>query len=192
MRETLIALTAPFALWLVAAPWVDGDPSRWGTIGGTAAGVLLLAGAALALARHCRRWTLVLVGALGVGVVAFGVAAFPAGLAVRLAAVIVGLLTVALAVFAIVLPAPTRIRAVNKRGGTLAEIKSLKVRDGKIAAPSILLGSMPETVYVTPGEIWNLLGAIGPDVILALPKMILAGRKESLAAPQDVVAPAGR
>jgi hypothetical protein len=192
MRETLIALTAPFAVWLVAAPWVDGDPSTLGTLGGTAAGVLLLAGAVLALAVHCRRWSIILVEVLGALIVVFGIVAFPAGLAVRLAAVIVGLLAVALAVFAAVLPPPSRIRAVNKRGGTLAEIKSLKIRDGKIAAPSILLGSMPETVYITPGEIWNLLGAIGPDLIRAMPKMILAGRKESLAAPQDAVAHTGR
>lgn len=184
MRETLIALIAPFGLWLIAAPWVDADPSRMGTIGGTAAGVLLLAGTTLTLTLRCRRWAMVLVGALSICVVVFGLAASPAGLAVRLAAVIVGLVAVSLTVFAIVLPAPTRIRAVNKRGGTLAEIKSLKVRDGKIAAPSILLGSMPETVYMTPGEVWNLLGAVGPDVIRALPKMILTGRKESLASAQ--------
>lgn len=182
MRETLILLTAPFAVWLIAAPWVDGDPSALGTLGGTIAGAALLVGVALAVRTAARPAAVALVTVLGAASVIFGAVAFPAGLAVRLAAAITGLAAVALSLAARAVPAPQHVVAVNKRGGTLAEIKSIRVRDGKIAAPSILLGSMPETVYVTPREVWNLLGNIGFDLVRALPAMVLRGRAEARAA----------
>ncbi len=178
MREILALLNIPFALWLIAAPWVDGDPTAIGRIGGTVAGVVLIVAAVLAMWRHGARWTLWILGIVGLAGVVFAILGSPAGAAVRIAAGIVGVIAVVLAWVSAILPAPSHIVAVNKGGSVLAEIKSLKIRDGEIAAPSVLLGSMPETIYVTPAQFWRLLGSIGPDVAAALPHLILGGRKE--------------
>lgn len=178
MRELLALVVTPFGLWLAAAAWVDADTTAAGRIGGTAAGAVLIVSAILVAARHAHRAALTVLAILGVATVVLG-AVLPAGLAVRLAAVLTGLVTLALAFAATQVPAPARVVAVNKRGGTLAEIKSIKIKDGKIAAPSVLLGSMPETVYVTPEQIWNLIGNVDATLLKALPKMILEGRRAS-------------
>lgn len=179
MKETLAALTIPFGAWLVAAPWVDADPTTVGRVGGTVGGILLIAAAVTAMLRGAARWSLRLIGGVGAVLVGLGAVGAPAGLAVRLAAVLVGLVALGLSWFAAALPAPGHICAVNKGGGTLAEIKSLKVRDGKIAAPAILLGSMPETVYVTPQALLTALGTVNTDLVRALPGMVVTGLREA-------------
>jgi hypothetical protein len=185
MREMLAALTIPFGILVIVAPWVNGDPSLTGRLGGSVAGAALILAAGLVIWRHARPWSLWLLAALGAAVLIFGAAAVPGSAAVRVAAILAGLAAAALAAAALALPAPARIRTVNKGGSPLAEIKSLKVRNGMIAAPAVLLGSMPETVYVAPAELWKMLGAVGPDVIWALPAMLLRGRKAYLAEAEN-------
>ena len=181
MREMLAALTIPFGVLVIVAPWVNGDPSMTGRLGGSVAGAALILAVGLVIWEHARAWSLWLLAVTGAAAAVFGAAAVPGSAAVRVAAILAGLAAAGFAAAALALPAPARIRAVNKGGSPLAEIKSLKVRNGMIAAPSVLLGSMPETVYVPPAELWKMLGAVGPDVIWALPGMLLRGRKAYLA-----------
>lgn len=38
-----------------------------------------------------------------------------------------------------------------------------------------LLGSMPATIYLTPEELWKIVGLIDPGVVFALPRLLVRG-----------------
>ncbi|MGI6216737.1 MAG: hypothetical protein ACOYIK_03895 [Coriobacteriales bacterium] len=69
----------------------------------------------------------------------------------------------------------------NKTGNDLAKVTSVKMKNGQILAKATLLGSMPETIYVRPGELIKMVALIDDGVAMSLLGFIRQGYKDNKA-----------
>jgi hypothetical protein len=73
--------------------------------------------------------------------------------------------------------APASAVLVNSQGMALAEMKSMEPSGDGIAVQAVLLGSMPETVNLKPGQLWNVIGLLNVPTIIQGVKMLIKGFK---------------
>ncbi|MDR1188389.1 MAG: hypothetical protein LBK95_13195 [Bifidobacteriaceae bacterium] len=78
-----------------------------------------------------------------------------------------------------VIPSTQHVRAYDMYGNTLADISKLSIKRGDIVATSVLLESMPSTLYLRPEEVWKLLGLMGWDVVRRLPRFLVTGARRA-------------
>lgn len=175
MRAVLLALAGLLGAWLVVAPWVLGYSATSARSADPALGL-----AAIVLAVIGVRWPGVRVAAWLI--TAGGLVLLVAGLsgafgdqAARVDEGLAGLFLVVLGLFASQLVKAPSIVAVDKDGRTLAEITSIRRKGDLLAMKGQLLGSMPATIYLTPEELWKIVGLIDPGVAFALPRLLARG-----------------
>jgi hypothetical protein len=184
VAKLLYCLAGGFGVVLVIVAWTI-DPSTTAKNGATPVGVLLVALAAMAVLTRTAPWLPRLGAALSVVAVIFGFAAIQAHGPTRITAIVVGALDCALFLLAQALPQPGPVFAVDKDGRPMAEIRSLAIKGNNLAAKSVLLGSMPSTVYLTPLELWKLFGLFTPVVLRSLPRLILLGWRANRTVQRD-------
>lgn len=91
---------------------------------------------------------------------------------------VVGVLLAALA--AVCLPLQIDVetaRFFNRSGAELASISKVTEKKGNLLAKTVLLGSMPETIFIKPEELCALLSILDFDVVKKLPGMFYASWK---------------
>ncbi len=84
----------------------------------------------------------------------------------------------------LILIATLRLRTVSNNfilhaadGAVLMEIKKLEYRNSKLVVRGKMMGTMPTTAHLYPGELWKALTIISFNVILSFPKLIYLGWK---------------
>lgn len=150
-------------------------------------GILVIALAFLSIRSKVAQWPSVLIALLGLFLILWGsFIARLVGATAGASEIIAGIL---LAVFSIlVLPFLLEVEKVqffNRSGGELATFSKIRMKDNNIIAKGMLLGSMPETIYMYPEEICKALAMIDFGVILALPKILYTGWKRNQVQPKE-------
>ncbi|MEN6408107.1 MAG: hypothetical protein ABFD44_00175 [Anaerolineaceae bacterium] len=82
----------------------------------------------------------------------------------------------------VVLPFQLDVKKVeffNRNGGELATFSQIRMKNDNILAKAVLLGSMPETIYMYPEEICKAIALMDPKVILSLPSILFQGWKRN-------------
>lgn len=69
----------------------------------------------------------------------------------------------------------------NRQGNELAQCKKVSTKDDDLTAKVVLLGSMPETIFVRPVELVKTLYLIEPEVVTNVFKILRKGYKEAIA-----------
>ena len=69
-------------------------------------------------------------------------------------------------------------RFTNKGGNELAKVSAVKMKGDDIIAKTVMLGSMPETIFVKPSECFKALLLVDDKVIKAMPGFLIQGYKE--------------
>lgn len=182
MTKLLNYIIAVLGGWLIVSPFVLGYSSAIGIGASAIAGVLVVA-LAVANSRLLleQRLSLALLG-LGVVLILWGIGGAIAGVASGWSEVIAGALVAVAA--AVILPfqvAAEKVVSHNRNGGELATFTQIRVKDNNILVKSILLGSMPETIYMRPEELCKMVAVMDPAVIFALPRLLYAGWKSNRA-----------
>lgn len=92
--------------------------------------------------------------------------------------IVIGVLLVALA--EVCLPLQVNVnkaRFFNRNGSELASISKVSEKKGNLLAKTIVLGSMPETVFIRPEELCGLLSILEFDIVKKLPEILYASWK---------------
>jgi len=72
-------------------------------------------------------------------------------------------------------PAHRPVTVVNGQGMTLASLEEIDPSGDDLAVRATLLGTMPETMHVSAGQLWNAIHLLSPAVIAHVLKMAVAG-----------------
>ena len=82
--------------------------------------------------------------------------------------------------------ASSRLRAIANSfilhaqdGATLMEIKKIDYKNNKLVIRGKMMGTMPTTAQVRPGELWKALTMLSIRVVLRFPKLIYLGWKSA-------------
>ncbi len=67
----------------------------------------------------------------------------------------------------------------NKGGSELAKVTKVRPKDEFIIAKAVLLGSMPETIYIKPGELCKMLALLDDKVFLSLIGFLFRGYQQN-------------
>jgi hypothetical protein len=73
----------------------------------------------------------------------------------------------------------TKADFFNRNGGELATMTQIRVKNDNILAKTVLLGAMPETIYMRPEEICKAIALMDINVILSLPRILYKGWKNN-------------
>ena len=125
--------------------------------------------------------------------IVLGVAAFVAGIVTLIMEghgaylIICGLLIAVVNVVALpFMISAAEARFSNKQGSDLARVKSVKMKNGEtVLAKVVLLGSMPETIYVQPEELIKMLALMDDSVVKGLFGYLLKGYRANKASAQS-------
>lgn len=193
MHAALLALAGVLGGWLVAAPLVLGHAtsSTWYIDPALGLVTITLAAAGVRWSNaSIAAWLVALVGLVLVVVGFSGLIGSPSA---RLDEGLVGLLLALLGLIATQLTVPTSAVAVDKDGRPLSEIMTIRRKGDLVAMRAKLLGSMPATIYITPEELWKVVGLIDAGVAFALPRLLVVGwwRSRHRAPPADASLPGG-
>jgi hypothetical protein len=74
----------------------------------------------------------------------------------------------------------------NKSGAELATVTAIRPKGDNLIVRSVLLGSMPETIYVRPGELCKMIALLDSSVFLFLVSFLYRGYKENKRAASKV------
>lgn len=133
------------------------------------------------------QWPFMIILTLGILLVLWGIISsiIPTLLA-GVNEIIVGLVLVGLS--ALTLPFQVVVTSAefhNRHGGDLASFKRVRYKNGKILAKAVLLGSMPETIYMSPEEICKAVALMEPQVIFSIPIILYRGWKNNRVQASD-------
>jgi hypothetical protein len=166
--------------WLIVSPFILGSTGA-GMAVPIIIGLLVIGLAFLNIWRKTDQWPSMIISVLGLILILWG--AFVARLAGTSGGaneIIVGLLLIVLGL--LVLPfqvAVSKVQFYNRNGGELAVFTQIRMKNDDILAKSMLLGSMPETIYMRPEEICKAIALIDSKVILSLPVILYKGWKRN-------------
>jgi len=177
MAKFLNSLVILVGGWLLVSPFILGysDVASMGVCIGV--GLVVIALAFISIQRKADQWPSWGNFVLGVFLILWG--AFIArlfGATAGVNEILVGILLVILDMvvlpFQIVVPKSVFF---NRSGGELATVTQIRIKNDNILAKSILLGSMPETIYVRPEELCKMMSLMDIKVILSLPGILYKG-----------------
>jgi hypothetical protein len=164
--------------WVVAAAFFFGYSIVCLAIVAGAAAAMLIMGVlsiakksnkAIAFAGAALSLVLVVVGSVSIVLYGQGINAVIVGMVVML-------LFVAMLPFKV---SATEATFYNKSGGELAKVTAIKPKGDEIIAKAVLLGSMPETIYIRPGELCKMLAMMDDKVFLSLVGCLIRGFKQN-------------
>ncbi|MEY8460858.1 hypothetical protein AALA69_06985 [Eggerthellaceae bacterium 24-137] len=100
--------------------------------------------------------------------------------------VIVGLLIACLSAICLPLQLDVEKASFYNRGGSdLASISKMSEKKGNLLAKTVLLGSMPETIFIRPEELCKLLSLMDFQVVAKLPGMLFEGWKRNRVSSEE-------
>jgi hypothetical protein len=67
----------------------------------------------------------------------------------------------------------------NKSGGELAVVNSVRPKGDALIAKAVLLGAMPETIYIRPGELCRMIALLDDKVILGIVGTLYRGWRQN-------------
>jgi hypothetical protein len=76
-------------------------------------------------------------------------------------------------------------RIVDLHGETMLSVDKVLLKGGDLAMKGNIMGTMPGTFYFKPEQIWTLFRMMDRKTILAVPRLLLKGRKEFRRAGAD-------
>ncbi len=182
MSKILSGLMAAVGLWLVITPWTGW----YSTVGSTryltvALGAVVLI---LAVVQFLRRtpgrivaldWVTLAVGAI---VFITGIFLPNRGGGLRTSEIICGLLILLISWLAVHIPQTiTPAKMVSIEGQVLLEMKEVLTDKRGIGVKGKLMGAMPATIYLKPGELWNVLGMVPANVVFAVLREVMLPRR---------------
>lgn len=179
MTRLLEYLLIALGLWTVLSPFVLGCEEMYGTVVVAVIGIAGIALAALGFTSKTIQWNFALLAVLGLALALWGLVG---GLLLQAASpandVIIGLLICAVSVACL----PFQVDAkkatfYNRSGQELARIEKISDKKGNLLAKSVLLASMPETIFIRPEELCRMLALIDFAVVKKLPGLLYAGWK---------------
>jgi multisubunit Na+/H+ antiporter MnhF subunit len=174
MRALLLGLIGGLGVWFALTAWILDFPATDARLIATALGLAVTAVAMVVIhwsgTLGCR-----LVGLLGCAIVVVGIVGVLGGPSARLNEIVIGLLVALVGFIAGEIAKPAPVSAVDKDGHTLAEIKTITRKGDVVAMKAQLLGAMPATIYVSPEELWKIVGLLGADTAFALPRLLTLG-----------------
>jgi hypothetical protein len=180
MTKILNYATMLVSFWLIVSPFVLGYQlvGIGICIGG---GIIAIALAFISIKRGVSQWPSYLVILVGIFLILWGVfIAHLVGTAFSANEVVVGILLIILNL--LILPFQidcTDARFYNRNGGDLATMTQVRVKGNDVLAKAVLLGAMPETIYMKPEEICKAFSLVDAQVVLALPKILYLGWKNN-------------
>ncbi|MGD9823631.1 SPW repeat protein [Desulfobacter sp.] len=184
MKKLFAVITLILGIWLCISPWIlgySGSPAQWedGITG-------VLIGAFSLYVLVCKKesvspnWPFFVNSLLGGWLIIFGFLVFgQISIAGRLNDIIIGVLVVALSLFATQLIENKRVFAYTKDGGILLEMVQIFYKDGIIIVKGKTFGTMPVIMQLKPMDVWNLLGLIPLGIVTHLPGILASGWKKS-------------
>ncbi len=182
MTKFLNYLIMIVSAWLVISPFILGYNGA-GLAVCILVGVLAIALAFISIRRKADQWPSMIIAALGIFLILWGafighLVGTPAGVS----EVLVGVMMLILGL--VVLPFQLDISKAmftNRNGGELATFTQIRMKNDNILVKSMLLSSMPETIYMSPEEICKAAALVDIKVILSLPKILYLGWKANRA-----------
>ena len=166
-------------IWLCVSPFVLGHVGILGFAIPIVVGVLAVILAFIGMKSKTVQANFMVLVVLGVCLAVWGVVGgFVFDRVAGINEVVIGVLLAALA--AVCLPLQVEVekaRFFNRSGSELASIGKVSEKKGNLLAKTILLGSMPETVFIRPEELCGLLSILEFDVVKKLPGMLYAAWK---------------
>jgi hypothetical protein len=186
MAKLLNYLIIGVGAWLVVSLFILGY-----TAAGKAVciiiGVLVIALAFISIRRKADQWPSMIIIALGIFLILWGafigrLAGVPGGIN----EVVVGIMFTILDL--LVLPFQldaSKAEFYNRSGGGLATITQIRMKDGNVLAKSVLLGAMPETIYMRPEEICKVFAMLDMKIFLSLPAILYLGWKRNRAQAKE-------
>lgn len=176
MKQLIALLNIVLGAWTAVSPWVLGYESAAAVYADLATGIALVAlGAAALLAKGKKAPGALLAASAAVGLWLL-VSAFVFG-PVRPSAIVCGALVALASLFASQVRGGEKLVVTDKSGKVMVEMDRIEVDGDTLAIKGKLFGSMPSTMYVTPAQLWRLLGMVTFPVLKAMPGMLSAGRK---------------
>jgi hypothetical protein len=182
MTIILNSLIMLVGAWLAVSPFILGyTPASIGVC--VVIGLFVIALAWISIKQKTAQWPAMITALLGFFLILWG--AFLGHLAAALSGISEILVGILLAVFAVIcLPFQLKVEKVdfyNRNGGGLATFNQIRIKNENILAKAVLLGSMPETIYMYPEEICKAIALMDVNVILSLPKILYLGWKRNRA-----------
>jgi hypothetical protein len=167
--------------YLCVSCLIIGDQNLLRIVVDVAIALLLAGAAAISIKLKTEQWPSMAIAVAGVCLVVWAIAGYFLGAATGVNEALVGMLCALLGVVAVPFQViATKASFHNRTGNGLAEFMQVRMKDGNIICKSVLLGTMPETIYMRPGEICKAAALVDQDVILALPGILYRGWKANL------------
>ncbi len=73
--------------------------------------------------------------------------------------------------------AKPQAKIVNLHGSTMMSVDRVVVKGDDVAMTGNIMGTMPGTFYVKPIELWKLVQMADYKIVLALPRLLMKGRR---------------
>jgi hypothetical protein len=181
MTLILNALIMVVGAWLTASPFILHRSETASIVLCVAIGLVSILLALVSMRKRDAQLPAAIAALLGIFLFLWGVfIARLAGSSAGANEIIMGLVLVLLNLVA--LPFQLDVKKVeffNRNGGELATFSQIRMKNDNILAKAVLLGSMPETIYMYPEEICKAISLMDPKVILSLPSILFQGWKRN-------------
>jgi hypothetical protein len=176
MTKLLNYLIMLVSVWLLVSPLILGYGGA-SLILCIVTGIAMLALAYTSLKRKADQWPAMAGIVIGFFLFLWGVflghrMGASAGISEILVGFLLALLNLVVLPFQLVV---SKVEFVNRNGGELATFTQIRMKNGDILAKAMLLGSMPETIYMRPEEICKAVALMDAKVILSLPSILFKG-----------------
>jgi hypothetical protein len=162
--------------WLIISPFILGY-SGYRVVVCIILGIIAAALAYVSTLRKVDQWPSMSIAVLGVFLILWGAfIAHLVGVSAGANEIIIGILLAFLSLLALPFQiGVSKVEFYNRSGGELATFSQIRMKNGDILAKAMLLGSMPETIYMRPEEICKAVALMDTKVILSLPAILFKG-----------------
>lgn len=190
MTKLIEYLIMAFGVWMCLSPLALAHEGALGIAIPIVAGIAWIILGAVALKNRTIQWNFICIAVIGCCLAIWGIVA---GLALEHVSgpneVIVGLIVAALAFVALPFQVDAERASFYNRGGSdLASINRVSRKNENLLAKTVLLGSMPETIFIRPEELCKLVAMLDMEVVAALPGMLYKGWKKNREAAKEAKA----
>jgi len=68
-----------------------------------------------------------------------------------------------------------QVKIVNLHGSTMMSVDKMSRKGDDLVMSGNVMGTMPGTFYVTPGNLWKMVKLLNGAIIMGLPAMLIKG-----------------
>ena len=176
LEYALIVLGA----WLVVSPFALAHQGTLGFAVDIVAGALVIVLALVGMRSQTVQWNFLTALVVGIALAVWGIVAkiaFPG--AGGFNEILVGLLVALLSAVALPFQVTASAGTFYNRGGSeLARVTKISEKNGQLLAKSVLLNSMPETIFIRPEELCKVVTLLDAKTLSKLPGLLYQGWKD--------------